>query len=138
MLKEFKKFVLRGNAVDLVVGVMVGAALGAVVTAVVKDVLTPLVAAIAGKPDFSNIYFTINGSRLMYGDVINALISFLMIAAVVFFFIVQPINKLTAMSKRRRGLPEKDTRECPECLSDISRKASRCKFCGIKVIPLET
>lgn len=137
MLKEFKQFILRGNAIDLVVGVMVGTALGAVVTAIVKDIMTPLIAAIAGKPDFSNLFFTINGSHILYGDVFNALIEFLLIATVVFFFIVQPINRLTVMSKKRKGLPLKDTRACPECLSDIPRKAKRCMYCTASVKPLE-
>lgn len=137
MLKDFKKFVLRGNAVDLAVAVVVGAAFGSVVTALVKDILTPLIAAIAGKANFSTLSFTIHGSKLLYGDVINALVSFLSIAAVVFFFVVQPINKMVVIANRRRGEPEKTTRDCPECLSEIPKKASRCKHCTAKVEPVD-
>jgi large conductance mechanosensitive channel len=135
MLKEFKKFILRGNAVDLAVGVVIGAAFGAVVNALVKDIFTPLIAAIAGKADFSGLYFTVNNSKFMYGDVINAIISLITIAAVIFFLVVQPINKLMAISARRKGEPESNTRECPECLSDIPKKASRCMYCTTKVKP---
>ncbi len=132
MLKDFKTFLLRGNVVDLAVGIVIGAAFGAVVTALVKDLVTPIVAAIIGKPDFSNLTFTINGSHFLYGDFINALIAFVSIAAAVFFFVVQPVNALMA---RRRTEPDVDseTAPCPECLSDIPRPAKRCAFCGSEV-----
>src|SRR4051795_5940377 len=118
MLKEFRQFILRGNLVDLAVAVVIGAAFTAVVNALVKDLVTPLVAAIGGKHDFSALAFTINGSRFSYGDFINALITFLLVALVVFFLVIKPVN---ALLERLRTEPKVDaeTRECPECLSDI-------------------
>ena len=129
MLKDFKTFLLRGNVVDLAVAVVVGAAFGAVVTALVRDILTPIIALIFGKHDFSALSFTVNGSRFLYGDFINYLIAFLSVAAAVFFFVVQPVNALMA---RRKTQPDVDseTRPCPECLSDIPRQARKCAFCG--------
>lgn len=128
MLKEFKQFLLRGNVVDLAVGVVIGAAFGTVVTALVKDLLTPLIAAIAKVPDFSHLSFFINGSQFMYGDFLNAVISFLLVAAAVFFFVVKPMNVLIARAKKE---PPADptTKECPECLSEIPLAASRCMYC---------
>lgn len=128
MLRDFKAFLLRGNVVDLAVAVVVGTAFGAVVTALVRDILTPIIALIFGKPNFSNLSFTLNSSHFLYGDFINYLISFLTIAAAVFFFVVQPIN---ALMRRRKTQPdvESDTRSCTECLSDIPRAARRCAFC---------
>jgi large conductance mechanosensitive channel len=133
MLKDFKKFILRGNVVDLAVAVVIGAAFTGVVQAIVKDLVTPLIAAIGGKPDFSNLYFTINNSKFMYGDLLNALISFLLIAAVVFFVVVQPVNKLIALSNKRTDTPEPSTRKCPECLSEIPKAATRCAYCTARV-----
>lgn len=132
MLKDFKTFLLRGNVVDLAVGIVIGAAFGAVVTALVADLITPVIAAIIGKPDFSHLTFTINGSIFKYGSFLNALIAFLSIAAAVFFFVVQPVNALMA---RRRVEPDMDseTAPCPECLSDIPKPARRCAFCGSEV-----
>lgn len=130
MLKEFKKFILRGNVVDLAVAVVVGAAFGAVVTALVENFVTPLIAAIGGLPDFSKLSFTINGSEFGYGKILNALISFLSIAAVVFFFVIHPINKLMAHAKPSDEVEKPAERECPECLSAIPSGATRCKFCG--------
>src|SRR5215211_3749786 len=132
MLKEFRDFILRGNVVELAVAVVVGAAFGAVVTAFVSSFVTPLIAAIGGKADFSALAFTINGSRFTYGLFLNALVSFLIIAAVVFFFIVRPLNTLMA---RRRPEPPVDrvVRPCPECLSDIPQEARRCAFCTAEV-----
>ena len=129
MVKDFKEFLLRGNVVDLAVAVVVGAAFGAVVTALVRDLLTPIIALIFGKPNFSNLSFTINSSHFLYGDFINFLISFVTIAAAVFFFVVQPIN---ALMRRRRTQPdvESETRQCSECLSDIPRGARKCAFCA--------
>jgi large conductance mechanosensitive channel len=134
MLKEFRGFILRGNLVDLAVAVVIGAAFGAVVTALVADFITPLIAAIGGKPDFSSLSFTINDSRFLYGHFINALISFVIIAAVVFFFVVKPVN---ALLERYRTEPdvESETHACPECLSDIPLKARRCAFCTAQVAP---
>lgn len=129
MIKDFKKFILRGNAVDLAVAVVIGAAFGAVVTSLVKDMLTPLIAAIAGQPDFSRLSFTVNNSQFLYGSFLNAVISFLSIAVVVFLFVVQPINKLTSISSRNKIEAEPTTRECPYCLSNVPRKAKRCMYC---------
>lgn len=129
MLKDFKKFILRGNVVDLAVAVVVGAAFGAVVTSLVENFVTPLIAAIGGQPDFSALHFTINGSAFNYGKIMNAIISFLSISAVVFFFIVQPINKLMSKTKPSDEVDKPAERECPECLSAIPSAAKRCKFC---------
>lgn len=136
MIQDFKKFVLRGNVVDLAVAVVIGAAFGAIVTALVKDFVTPIIGAVGGKPDFSHLYFTINGSRFLYGDFINAVISFLLIATVVFFCVVQPLNKFVTISNRKKGTPEPTTRKCPECLSEVPKLASRCAFCAIKLSPV--
>lgn len=128
MGKGFKQFLLRGNVVDLAVGVVVGVAFGAVVSALVKDLLTPLIAAIAGKPDFSTITFTVNGSQFLLGDFINAVVSFILVAAAVYYFVVLPINAL--VSRARREPPaDPTTRKCPECLSEIPIAAKRCAFC---------
>jgi large conductance mechanosensitive channel len=128
MLKGFREFVLRGNVVDMAVGVVIGAAFGGIVTAFVKDLLTPLIAAIAGKPDFSAYVFEVNGSKFLYGDFFNALISFVLIAAAVYFFVVVPVNKLMP-----RFHPEPPaaptTKNCPECQSEIPLTARKCAFC---------
>ncbi|MDQ6746168.1 MAG: large conductance mechanosensitive channel protein MscL [Actinomycetota bacterium] len=128
MLKDFKAFLLRGNVVDLAVAVVVGAAFGAVVTALVRDLITPIIALIFGKPDFSALSFTVNSSHFLYGDFINFLIAFVSVAAAVFFFVVRPVNALMA---RRQTTPnvESETRPCPECLSEIPVLARRCAFC---------
>ncbi len=126
MLKGFREFVLRGNVVDLAVGVVIGAAFGAVVTAFVKDLLTPLIAAIAGKPDFAGMAFEINGSKFLYGDFINAIISFLLIAAAVYYFVVLPVNALMAKFHKE---PPTATKICPECKSAIPVDAHKCAFC---------
>jgi len=126
MFKGFRDFVLRGNVIDLAVGVVIGAAFGAVVTAFVKDLLTPLIAAIAGKPDFSAFSAEVNGSKFLYGDFLNALISFLLIAAAVYYFVVLPVNHLMARFQKQ-ALPDK--KKCPECLSDIPIAAHKCAFC---------
>jgi len=134
LLRDFRTFILRGNVVDLAVAVVIGAAFGAVITALVADLLTPLIAAIGGKPNFSDLSFTINKSHFLYGSFINALIAFLTIAAAVFFFVVVPVNKLM---ERRKTEPdvEATTRECPECLSQIPTGAHRCAFCTAEVSP---
>jgi len=128
-MKGFKQFLLRGNVLDLAVAVVIGAAFGAVVTALVKDLLTPLIAAIVGKPDFSAIVFEVNGSKFLLGDFINALLSFLLVGAAVYFFVVLPVNSI--MERRRRGEapPDPTTKKCPECLSEVPIAARRCAFC---------
>jgi large conductance mechanosensitive channel len=128
MLKEFRQFILRGNLVDLATAVVIGAAFTAVVNALVKDLITPLIAAIGGNPDFGALAFTINGSRFAYGDFLNAFLTFVIVAAVVFFLVIKPVNTLL---ERFRPEPKVDqeTRECPECLSDIPVGARRCAFC---------
>jgi len=128
MLKEFKQFLLRGNVVDLAVGLVVGAAFGSIVSALVSDLLTPFIAAIAKVPDFSGFYFTINGSKFMIGHFINALISFILIAGAVFFFVVKPMNALVSRSHKE---PPADptTKKCSECLSEIPIQAKRCSHC---------
>jgi large conductance mechanosensitive channel len=133
MFRDFKQFILRGNVVDLAVAVVVGAAFGAIVTSLVKDLITPLIAAIGGQPNFSNLYFTINGSKLMYGNFLNALIAFLILAAVIFFLIIQPINKLTERANRRKTPEDPSEKKCPHCLSDIPKAAGRCAFCTSKL-----
>lgn len=135
MLKDFKKFILRGNVVDLAVAVVIGAAFGAIVTSLVKDLVTPLIAAIGGQPDFSELMFTINGSRFLYGDFINAIVSFLIIASVIFFFVVHPLNKLMAHLQPSEEVDKPSERECPHCLSPIPAAATRCKFCTATVTP---
>ncbi|MGH9126430.1 MAG: large conductance mechanosensitive channel protein MscL [Acidimicrobiales bacterium] len=132
---EFKDFVLRGNVVDLAIAVVIGTAFGLVVNAVVKDLLTPLVAAIFGKPSFNALKFTINKSQFLFGDVINQIIAFLAVAAAVFFFVVKPLNVLTERRKKAPE-PESDNRPCPECLSEIPKAASRCSFCTVAVAPI--
>ncbi len=130
MLSGFKQFILRGNVVDLAVGVVIGAAFGSVVTAFTKDLLTPLIAAVVGKPDFSAIKFTINGSVFPIGDFINATVSFLLIAAAVYFFVVTPINALVARMRKAPAPADPTTKKCPECLSEIPLDAKRCAHCA--------
>lgn len=129
MLKEFKQFLLRGNVVDLAVGVVIGVAFGAVVTALVSDLLTPFIAAIAKVPDFSSMIFTINGSKFMIGHLINAIISFILVALAVFFFVVKPMNLLVKHSRRDAPL-DPTTKKCTECLSEIPINARRCSHCS--------
>jgi large conductance mechanosensitive channel len=134
MLKEFREFILRGNLVDLAIAVVVGTAFGAVVTAFVADILTPLIGAFGGQPDFSALTFKINGSTFRYGHFLNALIAFLMVSAVVFFLVLKPVN--TLMARRKVDTPaDVKTRSCPECLSDIPVGARRCAFCTCRVGP---
>jgi large conductance mechanosensitive channel len=129
MLKGFKEFMLRGNVVDLAVAVVMGAAFGAVVTALVKDLITPLIAAVVGTPDFSALVFTVNASKFPIGDFINALVSFLLISIAVYFFVVVPINAFTTRLKRGEVAPDPTTKKCPECLSEVPIAARRCAFC---------
>jgi len=129
MLQGFKKFLFRGNVVDLSVAVVIGAAFGVVITSLVTNILTPLIAAIGGKPDFSNLSTTINNSKIMYGAFLNAVISFGMIAAAVYFFVVAPVNAYTERKNRGVASPDPTTKKCPECVSEIPIAAKRCAFC---------
>lgn len=129
MLKEFKEFLLRGNVIDLAVAVVIGVAFGAVITAFVENLITPLIAAIGGQPDFSAIAFTINGSKFGIGVFVNAVISFLIIAAVIFFFVVVPMNRLMERTRRQPTPPDPTTFKCPHCLSEIPVGARRCAHC---------
>jgi large conductance mechanosensitive channel len=133
MAGGLKEFLLRGNVVDLAVGVVVGAAFGGVVTALTKDLLTPLIAAVVGKPDFSAIQFEVNGSKFLVGDFINAIISFLLIAIAVYYFVVTPVNALMARVRKVPPPPDPTTKKCPECLSEIALAAKRCAFCTSQV-----
>ena len=137
LLSEFKAFLLRGNLVEVAVGLVMGLAFAAVVTAFVADIITPIIAAIFGSHDFSSLSFTINGSHFLYGDFINALITFFSVAAAIFFFVVKPAKVMA--ERRARGLtePESDTRPCTECLSEIPKAARRCAFCAAPQIPME-
>jgi len=132
LLKEFRQFLLRGNVVDLAVAVVVGAAFGSVVTALVQDLITPLIAAVGGQPDFSQLTFTINNSTFRYGHFINAVLSFIIIAAVVFFLVIRPLNALFARA-RHQPPPDPTTKKCPECLSTIPLQAKRCAYCTSEV-----
>jgi large conductance mechanosensitive channel len=133
MLKEFRQFIMRGNVVDLAVAVVIGAAFGAVVAALVADILTPLIAAVFGQPSFKGLAFTVNQSHFLYGAFLDALISFVTIAAAIFLFVVKPLNMLAA--RRAAGAPPESptTRACPECLSDIPIAARRCAYCTSEI-----
>jgi len=127
MLKGFRDFILRGNVLDLAVAVIIGAAFTAIVNSVVKDIITPFIAAIVGKPDFSALTLHVNGGIITYGNFLNAVIAFLLMAGVVYFFIVVPANALMA---RFKGPAAVENKPCPQCLSEIPIAATRCKFCG--------
>jgi large conductance mechanosensitive channel len=129
LLRSFKAFLLRGNVIDLAVAFVIGAAFSAVVSGLVSDLLTPIIAAIFGKPNFSALSFTINNSQFLYGDFIDALITFLSVAAAVFFFVVKPVNALAAAKSRGHDDEDPTTRQCSECLSDIPIAATRCAYC---------
>lgn len=128
-MRGFKTFLLRGNVVELAVAVVVGIAFGVVVTAFVKDLVTPLIAAIGGQPDFSSLSFTINKSKFLYGEFINAVLAFLIIVAVIYFFVVVPYTALIARS-RKEPPADPTTKKCTECLSEIPTGAKRCAFCA--------
>jgi large conductance mechanosensitive channel len=132
LLKEFREFILRGNLVDLAVAVVIGTAFTALVTSMVEDLITPLIAAIGGEPDFLALSFAINGSEFRYGDFINALIAFLIVSAVLFFFVIQPVNALLSRLRTEPPVAE-ETHQCPECLSEIPMAAKRCAFCTTQV-----
>lgn len=132
MLKGFRDFLFRGNVVDLAVAVVIGGAFSQIVNALVKDIVTPIIGAIGGKPDFSGIFFTINGSKFMIGDFMNAVVSFVIIASVIYFFIMIPMNKLMERMKKGEKVDPSE-KVCPECLSTIPLKAKRCKYCTAAV-----
>src|SRR5580700_497002 len=134
MLSGFKKFILRGNVVDMAVGVVIGAAFASVVGSLTKGLLTPLIAAVVKAPDFSGLFFTLNGSKFLYGEFINAVISFLLVAAAVYFFVVTPINALVARMRKDPAPADPTTKKCPECLSEIPIDARRCAFCAQPVL----
>ena len=130
MLKEFRDFLLRGNLIEVAVALVLALALTALVTSLVEDLITPLIAAIGGQPDFAGLTFTINDSTFRYGEFVNALIAFVLIAAVLFFLVIKPVN---AILERRRGTTDATTRPCPECRSEIPADARRCAFCTSEV-----
>jgi len=132
----FKKFLLRGNVVDLAVAVIIGAAFGAVVTALVKDIITPIIGVFGGVPDFSAWFFTVNGSKFLIGDFVNALLAFVVLALVVYYFVVMPTQRLMDRFKPETQPAPETTRECPECLSKIPKAARRCAFCTAQVSPI--
>ena len=130
MFKGFREFILRGNVVDLAVAVVIGAAFGAVVKAFVDNLITPLIAAIFGQPDFAALRFTINGSVFQYGLFINALITFLLVALAIYYVVIVPINKLNELKARGKAPEDPTTKQCPECLSDIPVAARKCAYCA--------
>jgi large conductance mechanosensitive channel len=132
-VEGFKKFILRGNVLDLAVAVVIGAAFTAVVTAFVKGFVTPLIGVFGGVPDFSSVYFEVNRSRFLIGEFINALLSFLVVAIVIYFLVILPVNKI---NERVSPPPPSKTRDCPECLSKIPAAAKRCAFCTAEVQPV--
>lgn len=132
MLTGFKNFITRGNVIELAVAVVIGTAFGALVTSLVADLLTPLIGAVIGQPDFSGLTFTINGSTFTYGNFLNALIAFVSIAAAIYFLVVAPLEKLDEL---RHGPKQAGTRECPECLSEVPFAARRCAFCTSELSP---
>ena len=132
VLKEFREFILRGNLVDLAVAVVVGTAFAAVVTSLVEDLITPLIAAAGGEPDFSAVTFTVNESQFRYGDFVNAILTFVIVAAALFFLVIKPVNALLARLRTEPPVDE-PTRNCPECLSEIPERARRCAFCTAEV-----
>lgn len=133
MLRGFKEFVLRGNVLDLAVAVVIGGAFGAVVNAMVKDLLTPFIGAIVGTPDFSALVVIVNGAEFLIGDLLNSIISFLLISAAVYFFVIAPVNALTARRRRGEAPTDPTTKKCPECLSEVPIAARRCAFCTSQI-----
>ena len=133
MIKGFKQFILRGNVVDLAVGVVIGAAFGKIVDALVKDLVTPLIGAMVKAPDFSGLFFTVNDSKFMVGDFINTLVSFLIIAFTIYFFVVNPVNRLIERANKNKKTDDPTTKKCPECLSEIPLESKRCAFCTSKL-----
>ena len=134
MLGEFKQFILRGNVIDLAVAVVIGAAFGAIITSLVENIITPLIGALGGQSDFSGLSFTLNGSDIRYGTFLHALIAFLIIAAVIFFAVVKPMNAVIARM-RTEPTPDPLTGKCPLCLSEVQVGARRCPFCTQEIEP---
>ena len=132
-MKGFRAFLMRGNVVDLAVGVVIGVAFGAVVTALVKSFIEPLIALVAGKPDFSGIGFDVSGTRFPVGNIITALVMFVLTAAAIYFFVILPMNAVMARIKRGEAPPDPTTKKCPECLSEIPIAARRCAYCTSQV-----
>jgi large conductance mechanosensitive channel len=135
MLSEFKQFILRGNVIDLAVAVVIGAAFGAIVTSLVTNIITPIIAAIFGQPDFSGLSFTLNGSEILYGAFLNSVIGFLIIATVIFFAVVKPMNAIMTRM-RTESTPDPLTGKCPLCLSEVQLGARRCPFCTQEIEPM--
>lgn len=129
MFRGFRQFLVRGNVIDLAVAVVIGAAFGAVITSFVTNILTPIIAALVGKPDFSALAFEVNGSKILYGNFLNSVISFVLIAAAVYIFMVAPINAYNERRRRGEAPPDPTTKKCPECVSEIAIAAKRCPFC---------
>jgi large conductance mechanosensitive channel len=128
MLKGFQEFIMRGNVVDLAVAVVIGTAFTSVVNAIVSGIITPIIGAIGGNPDFSNLAYSVNGSEIKFGEVLNALLSFLIVAAVIYFLIVMPMNQVMARMKKGEKV-DPTTKACPECLSAVPLEAKRCMYC---------
>ena len=129
----FRKFLFRGNLIDLAVAVVIGIAFNAVIQALIADIITPLLAAIGGKPNFSTLSFTINKSHFLYGSFINAVLSFAIISVVIYFIVVGPANRITTLTSRNQAATERD---CPECLQSIPVAAKRCMYCTAEVPPV--
>ncbi len=133
MFDGFRKFIMRGNVIDLAVAVVIGAAFTLVVNSLVEDIINPLLAAVVGKPDFSDLTITVRDATITYGNFITALINFLLVAAAIYFLIVKPMNMMMARLEAGKGTVDEDTKQCPECLSVIPIAATRCAFCGINL-----
>lgn len=133
MFEGFRKFIMRGNVIDLAVAVVIGAAFGALITSLVDDIINPLLAAIVGKPDFSDLTISVRDATITYGNFITAVINFLLIAAAIYFIIVKPMNMMQERLDRGKGTEEPETKQCPECLSVIPIAATRCAFCGVSL-----
>ncbi len=133
MIKGFKEFILRGKVIDLAVAVVIGAAFTLVVNSLVEDIINPILAAIVGKPDFSDLTISVRDSTITYGNFITALINFVLVAAAIYFLIVKPMNMMMARIEAGKGTPDPDTKQCPECLSVIPIAATRCAFCAVQL-----
>jgi large conductance mechanosensitive channel len=137
IVSEFREFVMRGNVVDLAIAVVIGVAFTGIVTALVNGIIMPLILAVGGKPSFDQYYLTLNNSRILVGTALTAIVNFLIVAAVIFFLVLKPLNALMALRARHNEPPaEPDTRECPYCLSEIPLKATRCRYCTADVAPV--